>query len=218
MALTLFVIVVVGGFLVLLALRTYLHSDKFRVLVSDEVSEVFQADGDFAGFQWTGMAAYTDDFKAQGRSGALFSRARADGIRARVNFGAVWDRVWEITDVDVDRFDVLLAPPFGEKSPKVDDQVAGRGDDSSGGGGWLSAFLPKEDRSGVPVKCHSAGARQSISTASGFSASSPKHSGGVSSRNIPSPFGADLADFSQHRPGPLQRRSGDKYSKGHNYG
>ena len=143
-ALTLFVLVVVGGFLVLLALRTYLHSDKFRVLVSDEVSEVFQADGEFAGFQWTGMAAYTDDFKAQGRSGALFSRARADGIRARVNFGAVWDRVWEITDVDVDRFDVLLAPPFGEKSPKVDDQVAGRGDDSSGGGGWLSAFLPKE--------------------------------------------------------------------------
>ena len=143
-ALTLFVLVVIGGFLVLLALRTYLHSDKFRVLVSDEVSEVFKADGEFAGFQWTGMAAYTDDFKAQGRSSALFSRARADGIRARVNFGAVWDRVWEITDVDVDRFDVLLAQPLGEKAPQDDDLDTGGGGDSGGGGGWLSTFLPKE--------------------------------------------------------------------------
>jgi hypothetical protein len=141
---TLFVLVVVGGFLVLLALRAYLHSDKFRTVVGDEVSQVFKADGEFTSFQWTGMAAYTDGYNAKGRSGAFFSRARADGVRARVNFGAVWDRVWEITDVDVDRLDVLIDPVRGDKPRKNKGQDPGEGGDSGSEAGWLSSFLPKQ--------------------------------------------------------------------------
>ena len=144
-AISMFVIVVVGGFVVLLALRAYLHSDKFRGVVSDEVSGVFDADGEFAGFQWTGMAAYTDAFTADGHSGAFFSKASADSIRARVNFGAVWDRVWEITDVDVDRLNILIAPATAAESAQSKERTtqdrADAGSDS--GGGWLSAFLPK---------------------------------------------------------------------------
>ncbi|MCP4847312.1 MAG: hypothetical protein GY899_05110 [Verrucomicrobiaceae bacterium] len=144
-ALTMFVIVVVGGFVVLLALRAYLHSDKFSGLVSGEVSRAFDADGEFAGFQWTGMASYTDSFTADGRPGAFFDKARADSIRARVNFGAVWDRVWEITDVDVDRLNVLVSPAGiaqpGKSEENVDEEVVET--ESGSSGGWLSAFLPK---------------------------------------------------------------------------
>lgn len=140
-----FVLIVVGGFIVLLSLRSYLHSDKFRGLVSEEVSEVFNADGEFSDFQWTGMTAYTDLFSAKGYRNAVFSRARADSIRASVNFGAVWHRVWEITDIDVNRLNVLITQEEKSKrdaarrpeAEKVDDLVEESGE------GWLSAFFPK---------------------------------------------------------------------------
>ena len=141
--LSLFVLFVVGGFVVLLALRAYLHSDRFSALVSEEVSTAFEAEGEFDGFQWTGMAAYTDAFTADGQQGAFFSKARADSIRARVNFGAVWDRVWEITDVDVDRLNVLMAPPTFAKEEKNGQRDSEDIEDARSGEGWLSAFLPK---------------------------------------------------------------------------
>ena len=141
--LSLFVLFVVGGFVVLLALRAYLHSDKFRGLVSEEVSTAFEAEGEFSGFQWTGMAAYTDAFTADGHQGAFFSKARADSIRARINFGAVWDRVWEITDVDVDRLNLLITPPTETTDKEIGKRTGEDAEEAGTGEGWLSAFLPK---------------------------------------------------------------------------
>jgi hypothetical protein len=140
-----FVLIVVGGFIVLLSLRAYLHSDKFRDLVSDEASEAFNAKGEFSDFQWTGMTAYTDLFTAQGYRNSAFSKVRADSIRASVNFGAVWHRVWEITDIDINRLNVLITPEDELNRESARDPEAEKVDEltEDSDEGWLSAFFPR---------------------------------------------------------------------------
>ena len=56
-----------------------------------------------------------------------------------------------------------------------------------------TTFFPIVERSGTPVKCHSAGDRQSTRMAASSSVSSAQVSGGVSSRNIAFPLSGVLA-------------------------
>ena len=87
--LSLVILLVVGGFGLYLALRSYLHSDRFRGMLEEQVGSAFDAEGEFAPFKWTGTTAYTDWFKAHGYDEAAFARAKADSIKTRVDFGAV---------------------------------------------------------------------------------------------------------------------------------
>ncbi len=133
-------LLVVGAFAVYLGLRGYLQSDKFRTMLGAEVSGVMRAEGEFEEFQWRGTSAYTASFNAKGYEDAAFSRVRANRVEARVNFRAVWRKVWEIAAIDIGRVDVRVSPDDRLARPQ-----SGPGDGAdggAGGGGFLAGFVP----------------------------------------------------------------------------
>jgi hypothetical protein len=137
-------LLVIGGFAIYLGLKVYLHSDRFRGMLGERVSDTFKADGEFAEFKWTGSTAYTDDYKAHGYEDSPFSRVKAESIKTRVNFGAVRRGVWELANIDIDRVDVLVDRDDRALRPEMFEEAESAGDDDGGGGGFLSRFIPQE--------------------------------------------------------------------------
>lgn len=134
----LFVAVTVTGFGAFIAIRSYLQSEKFRIMLGEKASEVLKAKTEFSQFTWTGARVSTDKVTAFGHEEAVFSKLKAEGVSATVDIGAAWGGVWRITEVNINRVNALLdsddrlsgSPPSVEKS-----------DD---GGGFFSSFIPEE--------------------------------------------------------------------------
>lgn len=138
-------LLVVGGFILYLGLRAYLQSDRFRGMLGERVSETLKAEGEFAEFKWTGATAYTDYYKAHGFEDSSFSRVKADSIKTRINFGSVRRGVWELSNIDIDRVNVLVDRGDRALRPKMFEETESAGDDSGGSGGsFLSRFIPQE--------------------------------------------------------------------------
>jgi len=86
-------VVAIGGSAVTYGLiRSYLHSDSFRVLMSQQVSNALDVDGAFAPLRWDGMAARTGKFEAVGE-GDLVS-IRADDVRTEIGLDGFRDGYW----------------------------------------------------------------------------------------------------------------------------
>lgn len=129
-----------------LAIRSYLHSEKFRALVGDETSKALDAEGEFEAFNWQGKSMYSKSFAARGTEDALFSRMKAHEVRAKVSLAGVNRGVWEVPSVHIDRFDFVVSDerPVAEEddvsSAAPDEDVIG----SSTGGGMFSGWIPSE--------------------------------------------------------------------------
>ncbi|MGJ8677971.1 MAG: hypothetical protein ACSHX0_10675 [Akkermansiaceae bacterium] len=99
-------IVILAGFGVYSWLKSYLHSDNFRVFIGNEVGSYMGAQVEFDLFEWQGMQAQTDGFSAEG--GDLVQLLKADGIKAELNLSAVQRGVWEIPDVHANSLKVVI--------------------------------------------------------------------------------------------------------------
>ena len=97
------------GFAGYLAVRSYLHSNKFRVLAGEETSKALEAEGEFEPFEWRGNSMYSKSFAANGTEDAFFSRMKAHEIRAKVDLAGVRRGVWAIPSVEINRFDFMLS-------------------------------------------------------------------------------------------------------------
>lgn len=87
-------------------LRSYLHSDAFRKFLSAEASETAGVVGEFAPFQWDGLAVNTESFDATGEG--LVSRVRASGLHTEVGLGGVGRGVWEIRGASARKVEISL--------------------------------------------------------------------------------------------------------------
>ena len=135
----------VVGFAGYLAVRSYLHSNKFRVLVGEETSKALEAEGEFEPFEWRGNSMYSKSFAANGREDAFFSRLKAHEIRAKVDLAGVRRGVWAVPNVEINRFDFVLSNDRIAGEPAVGDRgdAAAEGT-GSGGGGMFSRWIPSE--------------------------------------------------------------------------
>jgi hypothetical protein len=87
-------------------LRRYLHSDTFRKFLSAEVSEKAGVVGEFAAFEWDGLAVETESFSAVGDG--LVTEVEASGLRTEIGLGGVRRGVWEIRGSSVRSLEVSM--------------------------------------------------------------------------------------------------------------
>ena len=118
-------------------LRSYLHSDDFRIFLGQKVGEAIQAEAHFELFEWQGMEAKTEGFSAE--NGKLIKTMRADGVQAEVNLSGVKRGVWEISDLRIKQLDVWMDVRENQESDRESD-LSPEGPN----GGFLNSLLPKQ--------------------------------------------------------------------------
>jgi hypothetical protein len=89
-----------------IALRIYLHGDSFRKFLSGEVSKAAGVHGEFATFNWEGLAANTASFEATGDGAVTY--LRADGLHTEVGLGGLSRGVWEIKGSRLQRLEMTI--------------------------------------------------------------------------------------------------------------
>lgn len=99
---------VVGVFAAFAVLRSYLRSDRFRVLVGDKVADYLRAEGGFGAFDWKETTAFAAGFEARGFEDATFSRLDVDGIRIDIDLDAAFDGVWKLTEIEGKRLVAVI--------------------------------------------------------------------------------------------------------------
>jgi hypothetical protein len=87
-------------------IRSYLHGDSFRRLLSQKASKALGTEGEFGAFRWDGLALESASFTANG-SGPLRA-LQMDGLRTEVGLGGLKNGVWEITGSKVHRLETTL--------------------------------------------------------------------------------------------------------------
>lgn len=87
-------------------MRYYLHSDAFRIFLSQEASRKIGAAGEFAPFQWQGLAVDTESFSAKGNG--RIRELRADGLHTEIGLGSVSRGIWEIRGTNVRQLSVAI--------------------------------------------------------------------------------------------------------------
>ena len=131
---------VAASFVLYFVARAYLRSEGFRDLVTLETTKVLRSKGDFDQFNWVGTSVYSDGFEARGYKDASFSWMKADGLRARFNLAGIRSRLWDITEIQVDKILMTISSKRLEKKAPAPPPS---GSDGKGkGGGFLAGLLP----------------------------------------------------------------------------
>ena len=139
-------------------IKSYLHSDKFRILMGEKVGKALDADTRFELFEWQGMHMSSAGFSAQ--NDGMTRQMRAHGLQVDVSLLGVRRGVWEISHAGLSRMEVILDTRRlnnrpGEESGKH--EVTERSES-----GWLNGLLPDRaeisalDISSLDVLLHSA--------------------------------------------------------------
>ena len=112
------------GFGFYIWLRSYLHSDDFRLFISKAMSDVISADVQFEPLNWQGMRVRTVAFNAQGSG--IVRRLDAREVEANMSFSELLHGAWLIRDLRVaelqgtidlrDKQDALSVSPPVDKS------------------------------------------------------------------------------------------------------
>ncbi len=121
-------------------LKSYLQSDKFRVWMSGEISQRLNAEVSLESIRWQDSSALVGSFNALGSPESPFAKVEARDIRATINAGGLWDRVWQVDDVAIARVFLDLS----NQTPRVPAPAAsssGTGGDG-GSSGFFASFLP----------------------------------------------------------------------------
>lgn len=137
------VLVIVAGFGLYAWLKSYLHSDDFRVFMSDTVAGVMGGEAQFELFEWQGMRANTAGLSVE--DGGFIQRMRADGIQANLSLAGVRRGVWEVSDVRVNKLDWVLNTTGHATQESDAAGEAGRGaanEEESAKPGFLESLLP----------------------------------------------------------------------------
>jgi hypothetical protein len=138
-----FVLIVVGMILGYNAVRSYLRSDDFRVMLASQAGGLLDGEAEFSPFEWDGWNVSTDEFSFQGEEGLRNLNAR--GIDAEIDVGAVWGGIYRIEAVRLR--EVALIGDFRKKPIEevnepdvipVDSGSAG----SDGSPSFWNRFLP----------------------------------------------------------------------------
>ena len=87
-------------------IRSYLHGDAFRRLLSEKASKALGTEGEFGAFRWDGLALESASFTANS-SGPLRA-LQMDGLRTEIGLGGLKNGVWEITGSKVHRLETTL--------------------------------------------------------------------------------------------------------------
>ena len=86
--------------------RSYLHSEDFRRLLSAKASQAANVTGEFSPFRWEGLAVDTSRFEATGNG--VIQDLRVEGLHTEVGLGGLRRGLWEIMGSRVQRLEISL--------------------------------------------------------------------------------------------------------------
>ena len=92
-----FLLAIVGLVLGYRAVREYLRSDDFRMMLEEKASDSLGGKARFQPFNWEGWSFTTDEFEFTGEE--TVSNLRLSNIGASVDIGAVWDGIYRVENV-----------------------------------------------------------------------------------------------------------------------
>ncbi|MFD0895233.1 hypothetical protein KBB96_00260 [Luteolibacter ambystomatis] len=140
----------VGAFLILVlayvGVRRYLHSEGFRVLLSEQASRVLGVPGQFSPFHWDGLQVDTSAFSAEGEGEV--KNLRADNLHLEVGLNGVTKGEWHVRGANVGRIaatydarpGTLTRQEVKDTHPPVDEHTA-----EAKKNGWLPSEIVLDD-------------------------------------------------------------------------
>lgn len=138
----LFVLLVVGFFVVRAAIDSYLRSEGFRKFVAEKAGNTLHADAELAPLHFSGSEIFADGFRAKGGREAAFADLQLEQIRTEISLRRFFEKVWQIEHFEVQRLRVDLTGPRSDRpieptanpleAPKTE-----RATESPNNNGWL---------------------------------------------------------------------------------
>lgn len=95
-------------FVIFIFTSSYLKSVKFKRLIETKISQNLNIEGEFDKFNWSGPSLNSNEFSAKGYADNPLSKIRANGIRANINLGAIKNKTWEVSSVDINQLNFLV--------------------------------------------------------------------------------------------------------------
>jgi hypothetical protein len=105
-AIILLVVCLLGAAVFYASVRSYLHSEGFRRLLSEKAGAAAKVTGGFTPFRWEGLAVDAEMFNATGKG--IISDLRVDGLHTEIGLGGLRRGVWEIRGTRMGRVAVSL--------------------------------------------------------------------------------------------------------------
>ena len=105
------ILAVIGFIFAKMAIDAYLRSDGFRLFVAKKAGDTLRSQCDLAPLQFTGLNAYTDEFKANGSAEAPFAQLSLEQFRAEISLRRFFEHVWQVEQVDVQKLRVNFEGP-----------------------------------------------------------------------------------------------------------
>lgn len=95
-------------FVIFIFTSSYLKSSKFKRFIETKIGQNLNIEGEFDKFNWSGPSLNSNEFSAKGYADNPLSKIRANGIRANINLGAIKNKTWEVSSVDINQLNFLI--------------------------------------------------------------------------------------------------------------
>lgn len=133
-------VVVAGGSY--LWLRSWLHGDEFRQLLSEKAGDALDVNGEFGSFRWSGTRMDTTSFSAEGQG--VVSGIYAEGLRVQMDMGGWWNGVWQVNDARVRNIEVEVDTTAADRSRKYAKSDKNVNLETIKSKPWYQKFIPEE--------------------------------------------------------------------------
>jgi len=133
------------------AVRAYLRSDDFRVLLEEKTGDSLDGEAHFQPFEWEGWSFKTDEFRFTGSEEV--TGLTVSNIEAGIDIAAIWDGVYRVESVSLRRVEVIADLRDREGRAEASPEIEENSDSARrGGGGFFDRFIPRRvELTGVDV-------------------------------------------------------------------
>ena len=143
-----------GVFCIRLWIVGYLKSPAFAAQVNAAAGRTLQAECQINQVTWQDAAAYAGTFEAMGSPDAIFRRLTISDLRAELDTGAIWNRIWKVNQARIEHLSVDFSPG-GRLAASIG---SARGPAEAGAGPaiqkaprWLENWLPNRTSTGPVI-------------------------------------------------------------------
>lgn len=136
-ALGLGVVALGGGYV---GLRSWLHGEEFRHMLSTEAGNALDVTSEFGKFQWSGTRMDTEGFTASGEG--IVKSIDAEGLRVEMGLGGWWQGVWRVEDARARRIEVEIDTTAAKRASTAPETVEVVVPPKKKR--WYDAFVPQE--------------------------------------------------------------------------
>ncbi|WP_193212460.1 hypothetical protein [Luteolibacter marinus] len=133
------VVVMGGGYL---WLRSWLHGEEFRRMLSTEAGKALEVNSEFGPFRWSGTRMDTPSFKASGEG--IVRSIDAEGLRVEMGLGGWWQGVWRVDDARARRIELEIDTTAADRVREAPESVEVSAPPPLKSPAWYDSLIPQE--------------------------------------------------------------------------